>query len=329
MMIAVSGRRGIFVEDTASLARCQEMLARFPGTEFVIGDSNVHWNFDLGIDQYTLPLFFLNQARLIPDQVDLITDFNTQHCFNFMINKRMIHRYLTARLVQYFGLTSYDYTYSGSCLNIKDERIFQDIEVCDPEQTVFTKQIMMEILGDVTIPEKFLSADYDPKSIWEIGQVSIGNRGTVHAWRAGLDKIFQSSAISLVTESDDESYEVFDFSEKTVYAILGLTIPIWPGAHRHADQFKSMGFDAFEDIIDHGYQHEPTLFMRCYRAFADNLELLTDLSRAAKLRQSIKTRLIDNRSHLLHGVEEYCRDKLEQWPPFVREAYRQCGLWRD
>jgi hypothetical protein len=326
MMISIGGRRGLYIVDTASLTRAQEMIAQSSGVDFVIGDSNVVWNFDLGIDQFTLPIYFLKQAREIAAHSNLITDFTTEHCFNFMINKKMIHRYLTARLVEYFGLESYDYTYSGSCVNINDARIFQDLDICDPDRATFTKQTMMEILGDVTIPTRFLSVDFDSAATPKLGQIAHYG-GNLYAWHAGLDKIFQSSMVSLVTEADDNNYELFDFSEKTVYAILGLTMPIWPGAPRHAEQFESLGFDAFHDIIDHGYQHESTLFMRCYRALADNLKLLTDLSHAQKLRQSIKPRLIDNRLNLLHGVEKYCSDRLEQWPSYVREAYRQCGLW--
>lgn len=326
MKILVGDLRGLYIGDTASLARAQEKLAQCSVIDFVIGDSNVAWPFDLGVDHYTLPICFLQQARQIADHSNLVTDFTTEYCFNFMINKKMLHRYLTARLTQYFGLENYDYTYSGSCVNVNDTRIFQDLDICDPHRTMFSKQTMMEILGDVTIPARFLSVDYDITSVQQLGQIRDYGENP-HAWRVGLDRVFQSSMISLVTESNAHCYELFDFSEKTVYAVLGLTMPIWPGAYQHPEQFKSMGFDAFEDIIDHGYQHESTLFMRCYRAFADNLELLADLPQARKLRQSIKTRLINNRLHLLYGVEKYCGDKLKQWPSFVREAYRQCGIW--
>jgi hypothetical protein len=57
----------------------------------------------------------------------------------------------------------------------------------------------------------------------------------------------------------------------------------------------------FDDIIDHSYQSYDTLIERIYHAFADNLELLSDLNKVSKLRLELKDRLLNNRNLLLQN----------------------------
>lgn len=321
------GLNCLYISDSASKKRVTEHLEAADSVDFVIGNSNNVWNFDVGVPVYTLPLICLAEAEKLYNRFESEKNVETRQCFNFMINKKMLHRYLVCRLVEYFELKNYDYTYSGSCLNINDELIFRELDLCDPGRTIFTKQTMSEILGPVTLPVKFLGVDNDADQIAVTGQnARCGDN--IYAWRAGLDKIFQSSLISMITESNDGHYEICDWSEKTVYAILGLTIPVWPGAPGHADQFRLMGFDSFDDIVDHSYQYESTLFMRCYRAFEKNLYVLKDINHARSLRQKIMPRLIENRKCLVSNLQRFCKTRLEKWPSHVTTAYQQIK-WID
>lgn len=281
------------------------------------GDHAVLWNFTLDIDHYTLPFFFLRQANLF--SVQDYQDVDTSAIFNFMINKKMIHRYLTARLVEYYNLENYNYTYSGSCKNINDDRIFRELDLCDPLRKTFTKQTMMEILGNITIPPRFIGVANNITEVATAGK-NYNYGGNYFAWKTGLHSVFSSSLLSLITESDNGDYDkVTVFTEKTVYAILGLTIPVWPGGYRHATMFEAMGFDVFPDLINHAYQFEDTIFMRCWRAFKDNLDLLKDLSKAKQIREAMMPRLLRNREYLLSKkfVDWYSKE-MENWPPELK-----------
>lgn len=173
----------------------------------------------------------------------------------------------------------------------------------------------MEILGNVTIPPRFLGVATNNTEVATVGS-NYDYGGNYFAWKTGLDSVFSSSLLSLITEADNGDYDkVTVFTEKTVYAILGLTIPVWPGGYRHAIMFETMGFDVFPDLINHAYQFEDTVFMRCWRAFKDNLDLLKDLSKAKKIREAMMPRLLRNREYLLSKkfVDWYSKE-MENWP---------------
>jgi hypothetical protein len=111
------------------------------------------------------------------------------------------------------------------------------------------------------------------------------------------------------------------FTEKTLYALLALNFPIWIGGWGHADQFRQMGFDVFDDIVNHSYQYKPTLFERCYSAFDDNSALLTDLKYVSQLRNQCRDRLENNRNLLFRGqLEKTTHTAMATWPQDLQQT---------
>jgi hypothetical protein len=308
----------IICDDCQSRKSLLEAVENASGTTAIVGENSALWDFDIGIDLYTLPFIFLHCASEFTK--DPVVNTQTRATFNVMINKKMDHRYLTLRLIEYFDLKDFVYTYSGSAKSIDDTNIFKDLDLCDPKRQMFPPDIMMQILGDVTIPPVF----FGKTNFLELAkqQGVVPDCGYHDAWQAGLDQIFSSTLVSLITESDNGDYDkVTVFTEKTVYAILGLTIPIWPGGYKHADRFEIMGFDVFSDIIDHSYQFEDTMFMRCWRAFRDNFELLNDLAKAKKLREVLMPRLIFNRQHLFSNeLVDWYHHNMKTWPIEIKNT---------
>jgi hypothetical protein len=148
----------------------------------------------------------------------------------------------------------------------------------------------------------------------------------IGAWDAGLNQMFSSSAVSLISESVDYQAGI-GYTEKSIYPVLGLTLPIWIGGKFQAEQFEKMGFDVFNDYIDHSYQYCNTLTERCYRAIADNQKILSDVEFAAETRQKLMSRLKKNRQFLLdianNPNEQYRRivdiiNNLDNPPDFVK-----------
>jgi hypothetical protein len=128
--------------------------------------------------------------------------------------------------------------------------------------------------------------------------------------------------VSLIAESFP-MVEAPTFTEKTAFAMMGLTLPIWIAQQNSADSVKGLGFDIFEDIIDHSYQYESNNIKRYWRAFALNHKILQDAKLAHDIRLSVKARLIHNRQLLLSGhLERQCSAIMGTWPIEIQQLAR-------
>lgn len=312
----------VFLQDTQSATSIKKAVVDNPKIKAVIGDNASLWNFDTDVQTYTLPFFFVSTLyRAKFHLCEYQERYPTECVFNFCINGRTIPRYLTLRAVEFFKLSNYRYTYSGSCNNIRDEYILQEINLLDPTEERFTKELVSQILGPVTIPPNFVGIDTPCSQIITEHGAVFDYGGDIFPWISGLDRIFQSSLISLITESCAEDYDLSSvFTEKTFYSILGLTMPLWVGGFRNAEQFRKMGFDVFEDLIDHSYQYEKTVFLRCLKAIEDNIDLLRiSINQAHNLRQRMLPRLQKNRDYLMsQQFIEWFREQMHDWPETVR-----------
>jgi hypothetical protein len=144
-----------------------------------------------------------------------------------------------------------------------------------------------------------------------------------YEWQNNLELLFNTTAVSLIAEPWFKSQLASIFSEKTLYAIMGLTFPIYIGGYRHADYLKKIGLDTFDDIIDHSYQHRTTLVEQCFYAFKDNLHILTNLSLAQQLRQTHLDRLLKNRDLLYDGIlTQHVYDAVGTWPEPLSSAIK-------
>ena len=73
-------------------------------------------------------------------------------------------------------------------------------------------------------------------------------------------------------------------------AIYGGTIPIYIGGWRCADSLKLLGFDVFDDIVDHSYETLEDPWERIEKAFYLNKDLLENFT----MTNSILARLQHN-----------------------------------
>lgn len=234
----------------------------------------------------------------------------TDYTVNFVINKKQINRYLAIKLCEFFNLEK-GYTWSGvdgsfDMTDIIEE--WRDIPV------PFTDEVKTFLLSSITTPPHWVGRKNKQTN------VNVSDYGSNwQSWQWGIDKIVGLSAVSIITESQ-RFEKAIHFSEKTAYAIFGQTFPIWVGGYRQADEWRIMGFDVFDDIIDHSYQYHDTLIERCWHAFADNLEILTDKHLADQYRRQHELRLRHN-FDLLRGNQVKLSElrKIAEWPSELRE----------
>ena len=267
---------------------------------YVVNDHITKFDFGPTTSEfYGIPLAFENLINLFKEST-FKDNLTTENCFSFMTNKKQINRYLLIKLVEFFNLTSYDYTWSGEGSTENLSQILSEIEQI--QQPWNTTQLKVFLLAPIKINKKFIpfpNNDRQPidKAYKSPSEFYGGNKWT---WDNALHTMFETSAVALISES--VSYQrAAIFTEKTLYTILVLNFPIWIGGAWQADEFKKMGLDSFDDIINHDYQYCDTLLERCYRAFSDNIELLTNLEKTKKIREQCYPRFLKNRDLILNG----------------------------
>lgn len=301
----------VFFQEICDLAQ------RFP--DVVIND---HMSMDnivpASLHKVSLPLFAAGNARKFREvqTTDIVT---TNHSFNFMINKKTINRYLCIRMIEILGLTDYTYTWSGAGREQDLTKIIQELESLrhDPPITAEQRGLLLAPIG--IEPRFFFPPEIDivPVEFFiDIHQIG----GQFEAWTMGLKDVFNQSAVALITESIEYQQESA-FTEKTLYSVLGLNFPIWVGGFEQPKRWQQMGFDIFDDVINHDYQNRDTLFERCWYAIKDNIEILRDRDLAASLRCQHRDRLLANRDRLFNDhLVTYSLDQIAHFDSDIKHS---------
>jgi len=175
--------------------------------------------------------------KIVPDW------HNKTVIFNFMINKPRHNRTQLLKLVKQHSLTNYRHTLAWKTNHI----------------------------NDIPVTNYAL-----PTEIQIENGILNGSLKNAYIYKTLLQKeIFEPTLLSLITEPAYYEKECI-VTEKTLMAIYAGTVPIWVGGWRIPDYMASMGFDVFDDIVDHSYQNNPDPEQRCNLAIELNLELLTN-----------------------------------------------------
>jgi hypothetical protein len=264
-----------------------------------------------GVKIYGLPLIAEKIARQLVNEIPFKNStMTTSTCFNFVINKKQINRFLCIKLVELFKLSDFNYTWSGVDDKFDMSNIIAELDMLDT-QSPLDNAARSFILSPILLKKRFI--DFSTSVTNNTSQIS--NVGTVWwQWENGIGDLFLNSAISLITES--VAYQTAAvFTEKIVFAALGLTFPIWIGGYNQASEWKRLGFDIFDDIIDHSYQNYNTLIERCYYAFSRNIELLSNKEKATELRLNFKDRLLNNRELLIQNhLAKFVDQEISKFP---------------
>jgi hypothetical protein len=213
-------------------------------------------------------------------------------------------------LIEHFGLNNYTHTLPWSVVDINRRSLQQ-----------LTDSVRYhDIIKSTAV--NILTTDYrfGPERDMQYGILN-GSFKNAETYQHLLQKtVFEPACVSLITEPCFFEREV-THTEKTVMAMYGGTFPIWVGGWRLADWMTSLGFDVFDDIIDHSYQSMPDPLDRCYYAVKLNLELLQNVDLACELVATHQPRLEHNLNLLKQNVFlTDCFNKVQQYPQHIQQT---------
>lgn len=131
------------------------------------------------------------------------------------------------------------------------------------------------------------------------------------------DPIFHANAFNIIAESSSQTdvniwTSVF-ITEKTYKAFALRQIPIWFAVPSLVDAVRHLGFDLFDDIVDHSYDQtvdQSQRFQQVFQVLKD-LDRRYDLTQCQNLRRSLRDRL-DYNYDLVRSCEVNHETKIQK-----------------
>lgn len=199
------------------------------------------------------------------------------HCFNFMINKPRPNRIQLLNWIEQHQLTNRLHALPWTASQ------WPSIPVTD-----------FRVGNEVQLEQGIRNGSYSNATTYQ----------TV------LQKaVFEPTCVSVITEPCYYERESM-ITEKTVMAIYAGTLPLWAGGWRLPDVMRDLGFDVFDDVIDHSYSDLDDPQQRFEQAMTCNQHLLQDFD-------TVKLIVQQNQSRLQHNLD------LLQSNVFLAMVYQQ------
>jgi hypothetical protein len=241
-----------------------------PYSHTLLFDMHLHDDIFVKYNPLCIPLFCATTVKEFQKENIIPNWTNKTKTFNFMINKLRPHRVALLKLVEELNLT--DCTYSLPWTT----------------NPVTSLPVTNYMIGtEIQMPQGIQSRN-------------VTNSKNSQNYKQLLQKtVFEPSCISLITEPTYIEKEAL-ISEKTIMSIYGGTIPIWVGGWRCADSMQRLGFDVFDDIVDHSYQTLEDPLQRVRNSITLNKKLLSNF----EITTSIIKRLQHNLDLITSGVFE-------------------------
>jgi hypothetical protein len=119
------------------------------------------------------------------------------------------------------------------------------------------------------------------------------NNDNVSNFKNVLSNYYQNTFVEIVSETT-YTEKAYLLTEKTLNSIYGCCFPIMISGQGSVAFLREMGFDVFDDIVNHNYDTIDNPIDRLYSAINDNLELLSNNDRTKKLWSSCEDRFLNN-----------------------------------
>ena len=251
----------------------------------ILQQSNIDFK-SINVDKHFIVLARRPTVKRVTFVKDLLDIFNTgirASCGNIIntTNKRIFTAKDEAVYWQYFS----DIT-SGK------NDIVQDTPLLSLLHSGKEKKIPYE---ELFAPYKYpMAIDTDDKVGWEQQHL-------------GLDNKFFSALVNIICETTEEESHPINLSEKTFKVFAWHQIPIWHAGPNHVRETRNLGFDVFDDIINHDYDLVTSYIDRknkLIESLIDFKNKYPTIDSVNELRQQLWTRFENNNKLLAKLVEE-------------------------
>lgn len=249
-----------------------DVAARYPDSNFIIFTSNEHLNKEINVPNIHIVNWggdITNHSTVYPNLLPVIDkNFNSTKPFISLNRNARLHRIL---LLSY--LFGNDYAKFGTC-SLLSRDWFGNDELMD------------------MLPWKFEDRHSDAREKLIIGYRQIyknpalciddyqiyrnNNNDNVTNFKTKLRSRYVDSFVEFVTESSFAA-PAFMLTEKTLNSIYGCNFPILLSGVGAVAHLRELGFDMFDDVVDHSYDLLPNPIDRIIAAVDDNSRLITDI----------------------------------------------------
>lgn len=269
----------------------------------------VSTSFDNLQAEISLPnVTFLCHGNLHTNPVDAQTlsiDKNSTVSNTFICLNRMMkmHRFITVSYMlgqnlENFGHISFDSNAVNSYNSWLDK--------CNWQLTPYQEQTHAPILHHGFAKIKKMGADLG-QSLQEVNAIysstSDYNNNALN-FEQNLKKLYQDSFVQIITEAVFSEPTVMP-SEKTAQCFYGANFPIIIGNAGVVKHLRQVGFDMFDDIIDHSYDKQVNRLTRITSAIDANIKILTDIDYAKEKWHECALRFQNNMEFLNNGAASY------------------------
>lgn len=233
--------------------------------------------------------------------------YNTEYCFSFMLNRKRLPRLMLIRMIEFLDFQNYNYSLCFSNTEFNAQQILPQLEQAD----IPNKQHFKNILLGTTQLSPRIWLNGAPTKNSTVDNFDYGDRNSDTYYNT-MQYLFNDSAVAVIVETvGTEPATVF--TEKSLMPVLSLNFPIWFGGWNQASAFRDLGFDVFDDIIDHSYEKKHNYLERCFYSLKNNQKLLTDITYAQSIRSEMLDRLYKNKEYALsYELRERLHSKLSQ-----------------
>ena len=241
----------------------KQLLDHNPGDHLLVFDHLGQDDVLAGYPHVIMPVYLAAEVEEFKRQKIQPNWNNKTHCFNFMINKPRLNRIRLLEYVEREQLTNRLYALPWRHSD------YASIPVTDYR------------IGEEVVMDQGVKNRHYPNAL---------------TYQQLLQRqVFEPTCVSLITEPCYLEREIM-ITEKTIMAVYAGTLPVWVGGWRLPDAMRDLGFDVFDDIVDHSYSTLADPVARLDQALIKNQRLLTDFD-------LVRDFIAANQSRLQHNVD--------------------------
>jgi len=264
---------------SAGVELIDNMAARFPETNFIIFTSLE--NINLEVIKST-NIQFVQWGGDIVNQADsyryvmpvLDKNFNSDKSFISLNRNRRQHRVVTLSYLFGKGYNEYgEITYLGQYIDAQINNLLDYLPWRFEEHQDDARTAMLSGYPKFYNNKSLAADDYN---IYDEINDNVTN------FNQNLRERYQNSFVEIVSESSF-SAPSYLITEKWLNSVYGCNFPILLSGCSAIAHLREVGFDVFDDIIDHTYDTIANPFDRIISAIDNNKRLLIDVDYAKQL----------------------------------------------